>query len=73
MTTIKQAIEFAKDAKAVDFKDVINGILADKVQDQLQLTKMRVSNTMFGDKEEQEDTSQSEFRTDAEDKVDEDL
>lgn len=73
MTTIKQAIEFAKDAKAVDFKDVINSILADKVQDQLQLTKMRVSNTMFGDKEEQEDTSQSEFRTDAEDKVDEDL
>jgi len=73
MTTIQKAIEFAKDAKAVDFKDVINGILADKVQDQLQLTKMRVSNTMFGDKEEQEDTSQSEFRTDAEDKVDEDL
>lgn len=73
MTTLQQAIEFARDAKAVDFKGVINDILADKIQDQLHLAKMRVANRMFNDEEEQQDTSQDEFRTDAEDKVDEDL
>lgn len=74
MTTLQQAIEFARDAKAVDFKGVISDILADKVQDHLQLAKMRVANSMFNDEEEQEeDSSQDEFRTDAEDEVDEDL
>ena len=73
MTTLQQAIEFARDAKAVDFKGVINDILADKIQDQLHLAKMIVANRMFNDEEEQQDTSQDEFRTDAEDKVDEDL
>lgn len=73
MTTLQQAIEFARDAKAVDFKEVINSILADKVQDHLQLAKMRVANSMFNDDEESSEPSQDEFRTDAEDKVDEDL
>ena len=74
MTTLQQAIEFARDAKAVDFKEVINGILADKVQDHLQLAKMRVANSVFNnDDEESSEPSQDEFRTDAEDKVDEDL
>lgn len=74
MTTLQQAIEFARDAKAVDFKDVISSILADKVQDHLQLAKMRVANSVFNnDDEESSEASQDEFRTDAEDKVDEDL
>lgn len=74
MSTLQQALDFARDAKAVDFKEVINSILADKVQDHLQLAKMRVANGMFNDTEEEStETSQDEFRTDAEDKLDEDL
>lgn len=74
MTTLQQALDFAKDSKAVDFKEVINGILSNKVQDHLQLAKMKVANQMFDDNEkEPEETTQDEFRTDAEDKVDEDL
>jgi hypothetical protein len=72
MTTLQQAIEFARDAKVADFKGVINDILADKVQDHLAIAKMRVANKIFNNTEES-DTSDDEFRTDAEDKVDEDL
>ncbi len=73
MTTLQNAIEFARDSKAMDFKEVINGILADKVQDHMQISLMRVANGMFSGEENTQNASQDEFRTDAEDKVDEDL
>lgn len=73
MTTLQQAIEFARDAKAADFKETVNGILADKIQDHLALAKMRIANKLFNNTEVSDESQEDEFRADAEDKVDEDL
>lgn len=73
MTTLQQAIEFARDAKAADFKETVNGILAGKVQDHLAIAKMRIANKLFNNTEVSDDSQEDEFRSDAEDKVDEDL
>lgn len=75
MDALQQAIDFAKDAKADDFKEVINNILADKVRNRLELEKMQYAAKIFGDSEEEGNEVQddSNFTTSAEENTDEEV
>ena len=74
---IYNAIGSALEGNAVDFKAAIQSELESKVQDALLMRKIQLGNTLFNNSSDEEDASgnhnQIEFKTDAEENVDEDL
>lgn len=73
MTTLQTAIDFARDSKITDFKDVIHTLMASKVQDSLSLKKLQMAGNMFNKHDDAEETSSNEFRSETEETTDEEL
>lgn len=74
MEHVKNAIEFAAQSKAIDFKDSIYSALADKIQDAMLLKKMEIGSKILSEPEESEiEDSESSNQIDTEENVDENL
>lgn len=72
MTTLQTAIDFARESKIADFKDVIHTLMASKVQDSLSLKKLQMAGNMFNRQDDSEESS-NEFRSETEETSDEEL
>lgn len=73
---IYNAIGSALGGNAVDFKSAIHAELESKIQDSLLMRKIQLGNSLFNSNSDEEDSSShqhTEFKTDAEENVDEDL
>ena len=72
MEHIKNALQFATDSNALEFKNSILAALQDKVQDALHLKKMEIGSHLLAEPEEI-DQEQETDQSDQEENVDENL
>jgi hypothetical protein len=71
---LQQAVHFARNSQAVEFKDTIQSILSNKIRDSVFTKKIEIAGTMFNTKTQQtSDSDSSDFRTEVEDQADEEL
>lgn len=74
MDALRDAINFARDAKVSDFQSAIASELEDKIRDRLTMRKIELAGKIFNNNDDSEESEQQDnFRIDTEDNVDEDL
>lgn len=63
---LKSAIDAAKEQDVLSFKDIIQSAIEDKVSDNLELKKMELAGSLFGQQDSEEETPELDASMDLE-------